>query len=162
MPDTLTTYLERTGNYEKQERITAKWQHTTKSEDCNGNVGSTIKLDPETNTLVFDDTYSDNLIPLYKLISAPVALYRLICMFFEPPLTNNDYKMVWHYNLIHKESKTWITLSEWKGAFGIRMQHVDYRKLPEVFRADLLELISHLISEECAHPYDNLVAGSVA
>ena len=38
----------------------------------------------------------------------------------------------------------------------------EHTKLPKEFKDDLIELMNYLVSNECAHPYDNLVAGGVA
>ena len=56
-----------------------------------------------------------------------------------------------------------ISFSEWKGqqGFGYLIE-TDSKKVNSELKTDLIELMNYLISNECAHPYDNLVAGSVA
>jgi len=64
--------------------------------------------------------------------------------------------------LLHKSSGKGISFSEWKGAAGFWLPDTDSAKVNKELKADLIELMNYLISEKCAHPYDNLVAGSVA
>lgn len=165
---------ERTGNYEKQEAIISKWEYSEKGIEGNGNINSETFFDTEKQKIVFlsyEDKAKLNLpyeeefkrfIGLYRVISSPLALYRLVSLFFMPPVTANDYKMIWNYTIIHKPTGKAVNFSEWKGAFGFWLPDYTHRKLSPKFKSDLTELITHLISNEIAHPYDNLVSGSVA
>lgn len=156
--------VERLGNYEKQKAIVSKWEFTKKRNNGCGNVNSSIYLDPRSKKIRYEDSgyRNDSLVPMYKLISPALAMYRLVCMFFQAPICYDGYKTVWEYNLIHIESNEQISLSEWKGAFGVRTRFSSYKEVPESLTKDLFDLIGHLISDECAHPYDELTAGSVA
>lgn len=157
-------YVEdRTGNYAKQTAIAEKWSVVKQRQDGNGNVSSTIYFDPKDGFKF--KKYEDRLdsdIPLYRLISPALAMYRLVCIFFETPKCYDGYKMVWEYNLKHKETGIGVSLSEWKGAFGIWTTHYSFTEVSGGLRDDIFELLGHLVSKECAHPYDGLVAGSVA
>jgi hypothetical protein len=102
---------------------------------------------------------------LYEAIPSALLLYRLICTFGPVKLDcegNEGYKMVWYYVLNHKPTNTKIAFSEWKGASGFHTTFHTYKQMPEELRNDLLALIEYLLSDECAHPYDGLTAGSVA
>lgn len=155
---------ERTGNYEKQTAIVDKWEYTKEWKGGNGNINHQIYFREKDGLFFSEESLwrDDNVLSTYKLISPALAMYRLVCMFFEAPICADGYKMVWHYNLKHKSTGVTISFSEWKGAFGVWLEETSYKKLPHFLKEDLLEILGHLISDECAHPYDNLVAGSVA
>jgi hypothetical protein len=166
---------ERTGNYNKQESIIDKWEYSKGGIDnSNGNINSETSFDIERQEIVFisydekkklnlshDDEFK-RFIGLYRVISSPLALYRLISLFFEAPKTRNYYKFIWQYTITHKGTGKKVTFSEWKGAFGFWLPEYTHTQLPSKFKKDLKELITHLISNEIAHPYDELVSGSVA
>ena len=156
---------DRTGNYELRDKIAEKWANLDSFIDGNGNCNHQCYFDTEKQTFVFSSNpmYNDDrYIATYRLISPALLLYRLIATFFAAPKCEDNYKMIWHYNLTHKETGKQISFSEWKGAAGFWVSDYEHTKLPTQFKADLIELMNYLVGNECAHPYDNLVAGSVA
>jgi hypothetical protein len=156
---------ERTGNYELRNKIAAKWENLNHFVDGNGNCNSSFYFDVAKQTFVFsnDRLYNDNgFIPMYRMMSPALLLYRLIATFFGSPKCEDGYKMIWHYNLTHKLTGKAISFSEWKGAIGFWIPDYTHEKLNKEFKKDLVELMNYLVSNECVHPYDNLVAGSVA
>ena len=156
---------ERTGNYEVRDKIAAKWaNYHTRVDGC-GNVHHEFYFDTEKQTFIFSGNglHGDyRYLSTYQIISPALLLYRLIATFFGSPKCEDGHKSIWEYNLIHKATNKSISFSEWKGAAGFWLPETSYKKVDAEFRADLIELMNYLISNECAHPYDNLVAGSVA
>lgn len=156
---------DRTGNYARRDKIAAKWKNLDSFVDGNGNCHSQFYFDTKEQTFVFNTEYKhndDRYIAPYRVISPALLLYRLIATFFASPKCEDGYKMIWHYNLTHKETGKQVSFSEWKGAIGFWVSDYAHTELNPKFKADLIELMNYLISNECAHPYDNLVAGSVA
>ena len=157
---------ERTGNYELRDKIASKWDNSKYRTDGNGNVHHNFCFDISKQTFCFSEngyTYNDgNYMYMHRIISPALLLYRLIATFFASPVCEDGYKLIWEYNLIHKKSGVQISFSEWKGAVGFWLAETDYRKLSADLQSDLIDLMNYLISNECAHPYDGLVAGSVA
>lgn len=156
---------ERTGNYELRDKIATKWANYDKRVDGCGNVNHDFYFDTVKQTFLFDSNpkHGDTrYISIYRIISPALLLYRLISTFFGNPKCEDGYKSIWEYNLLHKSSGRSISFSEWKGAAGFWLPETDSKKVNSELKADLIELMNYLISNECAHPYDNLVAGSVA
>lgn len=156
---------ERTGNYERRDEILKKWQFSNGEVSGCGNVNNQFYFDIKNQSFTFSDKslYMDeSYIPMYRIMSPALLLYRLISTFFGSPKCCDGYKTIWEYTVKHTESGKQMNFSEWKGAIGFWLPEHTYTKLSEQFRSDLIELMNYLISNECAHPYDNLVAGSVA
>jgi len=156
---------ERTGDYELRDKIATKWENSIKHENGSGNVGHEFYFDVNKQSFVFVEypaNKEDNYIAMYRIMSPALLLYRLIATFFGTPKCEDDYKMIWRYNIIHKATGKLISFLEWKGAIGFWLPDYDHKKLNAEFKNDLIELMNYLVSDKCAHPYDNLVAGSVA
>ncbi len=158
---------DRTGNYDLRDKIAAKWQNTDDEFSGCGNVHSMFYFDTKKQTFFFSKDYISHekvseFIPLYKVMSPALFLYRIIATFFGTPKCADSYKSIWGYDLIHKASGKGINFSEWKGAIGFWLPEPSHKVLTAEFKADIIELMNYLASNECAHPYDNLVAGSVA
>jgi len=155
---------ERTGNYERRDKVASKWENTKESVNGCGNVAYEFNFDVSKQSFVFGERqYGDeNLIPFHQMMSPALFLYRIIATFFGSPKCGDNYKIIWEYTIKHKESGKVLQLSEWKGAIGFWLPETDHTKITKAFKADIIELMNYLCSNECAHPYDNLVAGSVA
>jgi hypothetical protein len=103
---------------------------------------------------------------LYQIISSALAMYRLACL-FEGKIYiygQEKYKFVWEMFLKHNSGEI-ITISEWKGAFGIRSRYGSIKVDTEYWNwiiDDVIKLLNVIISPECPHPYDGLIAGGVA
>jgi hypothetical protein len=144
----------------------------------NGNVDSQMTINNKTRKLSFGDAPSFLSVPpeeyqkferentrLWKALPASLALYRTICMFNNPVVEcegNNGYKVPWTMHLLHTESNTVIAMREWKGGFGIGLPHYEHTKMPLSLKRDLTLLVETLVSDRSPHPYDGVVAGSVA
>lgn len=176
--------IDRNANYERREQMEAAFEPDPAQNfpDSSGNVAHELGIVKDTLKCQFH-TYDDdppfpsmderikNIIErkktyasLHEAIPSALLLYRLICTFGPVKLDcegNKGYKMVWYYVLNHKPTNTKIAFSEWKGAAGFHTTFSTYKKMPEELRKDLLALIEYLLSDECAHPYDGLTAGSV-
>jgi hypothetical protein len=156
---------DRTGNYELRDKIASKWEYSHKDGAGCGNVNHQFYFDTSKQKFIFSDDRlynDDSFIPMYRLMSPALLLYRLIATFFGNPVCGDNYKSIWDYNIIHKHSGKLLNFSEHKGAIGFRLPESSYTELHFQFKTDLIELMTYLASNECAHPYDNLVAGSVA
>ena len=98
----------------------------------------------------------------YEIISSANLLYRLCCLFRKLPVDiegPSGYKLVWTAYVKHKASGKVFGFSEWKGATTYRMPTM---KLEDEWVDDWIELLDLLCSDHCPHPYDGLVAGSIA
>lgn len=156
---------ERTGDYKLRDAISSKWEYTALRLEGNGNCNSQFSFDIKNNTFLFQDKSSYDLssfIPMYRIMSPALLLYRLICTFFNAPICYDGYKTVWEYNLTHKQTGKNVSFSEWKGAIGFWVADYTHTELSKEFKADLIELMNYIVSDKCAHPYDELVSGSVA
>lgn len=158
---------DRTGNYERRDKLNDKWEFF-KGEmpsGYSGNVHSQFYFDTQKQEFLFSDERlynDDNFIPMYRLMSPALFLYRLLATFFGSVHCADNYKSIWEYNIIHKHTGKVLSFSEHKGAIGFWLPEYSYTQLHHQFKNDLIELMAYLASNECAHPYDNLVAGSVA
>ena len=55
-----------------------------------------------------------------------------------------------------------LGFSEWKGSPLLRISPETVADAPAEFKRDMLELLDILCDPECPHPYDGVVAGSIA
>lgn len=157
---------ERKGNYDLRDKTSSKWQQIeigTMNLFC-GNICAQTYFDTKESKFKFGEyEYKNkNHYLVSQTIPSSLALYRLICTFFAAPIVEDNYKTVWAYPLQHKTSGEIVLFSEFKGAFNFQMKQTSIDKLPYILGSDLLELLNYLASEQCAHPYDELTAGSVA
>jgi hypothetical protein len=100
-----------------------------------------------------------------SVISSSLALYRLMCLFKYPPVMpppQEIYKTLWQYPLKHRATGNYLTLLEYKAGFTINTYFHDAKDVPEEFAKDMLDLLDFLISDQVAHPYDGVLAGTVA
>lgn len=165
---------ERNANYERRKAIEVLFEPDPEQNfpNSSGNVSHELVIDPQTLKSKFLKTGIEGLrertekyASLYQAIPSALLLYRLICTFGPVKLNcngNEGYKMVWHYSLTHKNTNTPIVFSEWKGSSGFHMAFHTFTDMPEEVQKDICTLVDYLLSNECGHPYDGLVAGSVA
>lgn len=166
---------ERNANYERRKAIEELFEPDPEQNfpNANGNVSHELVIDPETlkskflkaNGLEGLQERIQKYASLYQAIPAALLLYRLICTFGPVKLHcegNEGYKMVWYYALKHKKTNTPIVFDEWKGSSGFHTSFHTFTEMPEELQKDICTLVDYLLSDECGHPYDGLVAGSVA
>lgn len=167
---------ERNANYEKRKVIEELFEPDPEQNfpnGANGNVSFELNIDRNTLKSEFKKTGDlENLAvrlkksaQLYEAIPAALLLYRLICTFGPVKLHcegNEGYKMVWYYALKHKKTNTPIVFDEWKGSSGFHTSFHTFTEMSEELQKDICTLVDYLLSDECGHPYDGLVAGSVA
>lgn len=154
---------ERCGEEKMNKEITDKWQFTKEDDNGCGNVNSDCSFDIENGKVIWDDTNFSKRVGLTNLISSPLLLYRLICLFSEAPEVPSDpYKSIWWYHIKHKKSKKVLGFGEWKGASGFWLPETSHTKLNVDFKKDLEELLLFIISDQIAHPYDGCTAGQIA
>lgn len=158
---------ERDADYKKQAKIQEKWEFyacNIESGFC-GNVASDIKFSPKTKRASKSSRkhFDFDTISFYEAISSALLMYRLACTFQGVMRVNSEgYKCVWDFNIRHKETGEIISFGEHKGGSSFWTPYYSFDKVPKELQKDLLELLTYLVSDTCAHPYDGLVAGSVA
>lgn len=163
-------YLEdRNADYAKAKTVIEKWEFSKKELGGCGNLCSEILFDPKTKEARFE-TKKDKDAPLgkslkqisiYKAIPSALLMYRLACT-FKGTFTSEGqegYKVTWQFTIKHKATGKFLTFGEWKGG---SLFWTDWFEPEDPIRKDLLEILTYLVSDTCAHPYDGLVAGSVA
>lgn len=175
---------ERNANYERRKAIEELFEPDPEQNfpnGANGNVSYELVIDLETlkskflkangleglqkSRLVIQEIGIQQYASLYQAIPAALLLYRLICTFGPVKLQcagNEGYKMVWYYALKHKKTNTPIVFDEWKGSSGFHTSFYTFTEMSEELQKDICTLVDYLLSDECGHPYDGLVAGSVA
>ncbi len=102
---------------------------------------------------------SSTYMPMYEVISSPMLLYRLRCLFPSCAVEEVDaYKAVWDVSLQHKRTHCQAAFGEHKGAVRV----CGDASMDKAATQDLLDLVALLCSDRCPHPYDGTVAGCVA
>lgn len=135
--------------------------------DCNGNLAAHITFNKKTKVAKFNKDWAssdDKYAAMYEAIPSALALYRL-CAFDAVEVQAHGpegYKCVWSTALIHAQSGRIVFFGEHKGAFSFWTRVPEVEIKDKAFIKDLLSLLTYLVSDTCAHPYDGLVAGSVA
>lgn len=102
---------------------------------------------------------------LYKAMSAALLLYRTICVIKSPHVFTDGadgYKVPWKIYLYHNKTKKILCISEWKGAISFRTEFHSMNEVPDEFLKDMLLFMDTVFGDNSPHPYDSLVAGSVA
>lgn len=135
----------------------------------NGNVKSDLRVDRKTGECSFGereftDAYEEKYASFYEAIPSALLMYRLACL-FEGSIEaagQEGYKVVWSMALKHEPSGEFLTFGEWKGGALFWTKFMSHEKLPKGFKKDTLALLEALLSKQCPHPYDGLVAGGVA
>lgn len=166
--------LEREADYEKRNDIVEKWEFLDVPPFGNGNLSMHL-LWSDGRQARWEEGFDRNWETdhsLSQVISSALLLYRCAATFDTTIKTwgQKGYKAVWHLNLLHKPTGQRVGLGEHKGAAGFWTVHsslevVDNGQkeaIPQTFLDDIKELLEYLVSDVCAHPYDGLVAGSVA
>ena len=161
--------------YERVSRVTSAWEPATPQEVRSHDMSSVLNMRTGQAQLVFDSTteqasysgpqqYSNysNLLAYQSVISSPLLLYRLCCLFtvqidVEGP---EGYKVVWSIYLKHKASGIFVGFTEWKGSAAYLASK--FPPTGTAFDEDWLALLNLLLDPCCPHPYDGTVAGSIA
>lgn len=162
---------ERKGDYSLLHKIkNFKWVKGDLS-GC-GNICEELKVNKRSHKPSFGrkrfmdpgyDKEGEKYVAFYQAIPSCLLLYRLGCLFkgkpnFEGP---SGYKVTWSFSLKHKSG--WVlTFGEWKGGALFWLDENNSEELPKDFKKDVLDLLEVLLHKNCPHPYDELVAGSVA
>jgi len=162
--------------YKRVSRVTSAWEPATPQDVRSHDMSSVSNMRPGQTQLVFSSTtgqasyqsgppqYSNysNLLAYQSVISSPLLLYRLCCLFdaqvdVEGP---EGYKSVWSIYLKHTASGIFVGFSEWKGSALYRASK--FPPTGTTFDEDWLALLNLLLDPCCPHPYDGTVAGSAA
>lgn len=163
-PDPVTS---RTGDYKIRDFIRNQWEGLSEHDNFRTNMGLSTHFvlsdNHQDGMRINDEKYNNSPIFFY-CISSPLLLYRSTCTFPNYVQIREEYKQVWTCPMKHKKTGYAILLSEWKGTpyCGIDSRLKELENLPKEFADDIVQLLSYLLSDQCAHPYDNLVAGTQA
>ena len=160
---------DRNGDYQTLEMLQQKFKPSNEGlrNGFNGNIAAHFKVNRKTKKVSMADQWTcsdDKFASLHQAIPSALALYRL-CAFGENTIRafgQDGYKCVWQYAVEHIESKTLIVFGEHKGAFSFWLQKSSKDELSKELIRDLEQFITYICSDKFAHPYDGLVAGSVA
>lgn len=166
----------RAGDDKAGERMRKLFVPATKEEYQNtdqcGNLKSTIYFDVARKRVVtlkkwlgFDQMEKRGCVLLSQSMSSAMWLYRGICLFPNPIVLcegSNGYKYPWALPLKHVETGELLVLCEWKGAFSLHSRFHGVEQAPKNFMRDVRRLLNLMLSNKCPHPYDQVVAGSVA
>ena len=159
-------------SYDRVAKQVSKWTPISKAEARRlapegliGNVRPNYDKAKGKFVFISDNTNWIKFPTISAVMSSALFLYRLLCLFetevqVEP--INDRYKCIWWITLKHKESGELLQFGEWKGAAGTWTRFHCLEDLPETFKRDYVLLLNELCSKDCPHPYDGLVAGSVA
>jgi hypothetical protein len=153
----------RNGNYERHNQISNKWAPSDNEVDLHGNLAMHFRLNAETLEVSFTKDYNRDIFICQSIPSA-LLLYRLLCSFECKVKTAGPegYKSVWSVQLLHKSTHEYLEFGDHKGGLTFWTRFIDAKSAPNEFIEDLKELMNYLYSDECAHPYDGVTAGSVA
>lgn len=150
--------------YDRVYKEANKWEFVEPPE-----IGMCGNVRPSYNTIANEFTFEgsqfdENRIGMYNVISSALLLYRLMCIFEcnVKSAGREGYKCMWWITLKHKETGEFLQFGEWKGAAGIWTKFHSKDELPKEYKRDVILLLNELCSQDCPHPYDGCVAGSVA
>lgn len=172
---------ERTADYELLKKIKGKFKPIStaqyyKNGGGNGNLCSDFYINAKTKktkmasykqmqklrtkSFEYKNKKGELLVKFQEAISSAMLMYRLACLFPGKITTDGQegYKFVWSMHFKHVETGEVIGFGEWKGGALFWTQTTSNKELIR----DLKTLIEILISDNCPHPYDGLVAGRVA
>ena len=161
--------VKREADYSLLKKI-KNFKFINKCADGNGNVCSELQVNIKSKKpkfvgyMSFNHPEYKNYIGFYQAIPSCLLLYRLACLFEGQAKFGGQegYKVTWEFSLKHKPTGEIITFGYWKGGALFWTQHSSYTELDKSLQKDLLDLLSVLLNKNCPHPYDGLVAGSVA
>ncbi len=131
-----------------------------------GNFASGLAYDVAAGVVVRRKDYSlpPGTVGVYQAISSALMLYRLACVF--KPIVQfkgrEAYKCTWSAAFRNKALGIDILFYEWKGALTIGLRLTGSGQFSEAQYAAALDLINLLLAPNLTHPYDGVVAGSVA
>jgi len=159
----------RNADYDMAKTITDKWEFAKEDFDGHGNLCSDVMFDPRTKKAKFKTKKEQNCsvdemfkqVGFWRAIPAALLAYRLACT-FEGAIKaygQEGYKVTWDFPLKHKATGELIKFGEWKGG---ALFWTNGDEVKGAHKKDMLELLTYLVSDTCAHPYDGVVAGSVA
>lgn len=132
--------------------------------DTNGNLNTFFQFNENRKIeLKKDWTFNPDYYGFYQAIPSALLLYRLGCVFDgEVHFDREGYKAIWDFPLKHIKTGELVIFGEHKGGSSFWTRWVNVKDVPKEFLKDLKELIEYLVSDEVSHPYDGVVAGSVA
>ena len=90
-------------------------------------------------------------------ISSQLLYYRLTIVFGMAPMGDLDgYKVAWEVRLKHNDGGSVLSFMDYKGSSTVSFEGTTDAS------EDALRLLNYLISSDCLHTYDGIVAGTIA
>lgn len=132
--------------------------------DTNGNLAMFFQFTKDRKVELQKDFATNfELYGFYQTIPSALLLYRLGCVFDgEVHFDREGYKCIWEFPLKHIKTEEVVIFGEHKAGSSFWTRFVNVKDVPKEFLKDLKELIEYLVSDEVSHPYDGVVAGSIA
>ncbi len=161
--------MERQADYNQSKLVSELFEAVPKDFDGgHGNLCGQLVVNRKSKKSKFTKDYSkacedERCSGFYSALPSALLMYRLACLFQGniKACGQDGYKFTWQFALKHKKSGQIICFGEWKGG-SLFWTQFNLSDVPNDFKADILKLIDVLVSDTCPHPYDGLVAGSVA
>ena len=153
----------------KSREIASKWKPCLNQPENYGyDIQNGLVFDVEFKKFLYlpiEETFNPKrYLKIWQTISSAMALYCLGSLYHVNVQLNgpDGFKNVWKIPLEHKESSFVVIFGDSKGAFTIYSKLSSHEDVPESAKRDLLELLNILANGKCPHPYDRVIAGSVA
>lgn len=159
--------MARDADYKTLNDLKSKFSAIPFTEDWSGdgNLAQHVSFSPKGKAKLNKDWLKkEGDVYLFEAIPSALALYRL-CAFDSVQVTaygQDAYKVIWTTALCHTPSGRVVYFGEHKGAFSFWTTNYTEDIKDKAFTKDLLAFLTYLVSQRFAHPYDGLVAGSVA
>jgi hypothetical protein len=166
-------YHKRAKDNNQQTEILKKWIPLNGEQNMGGNINFHLRFDRDEKAFVFIDRdkmydqsikYPHDKYELFcNTISSALVLYRCVCLGFTPQIMTSDgYKTIWSVPIEHIASKHCLVFQDFKAGVDINTRAHKPEQMPDDFRADVLEILTFIVSDNVTHPYDLTIAGSVA
>jgi hypothetical protein len=160
------SHSERNADYKMANLAESLFEYSEGWDGGRGNLCSHIIFNSKTKKAKFVKEYwprKESETSFCQAIPSALLMYRLSCLFPGQIKTfgREAYKFVWQFNLKHRATGEMVCFGEWKGG-ALFWTNFDYSNCPPLFKNDLEKLLTILVSDNCPHPYDGLVAGGVA
>ncbi|MEN9612254.1 MAG: hypothetical protein RLZZ628_3068 [Bacteroidota bacterium] len=148
-----------------QTHISLKWEYVPQAVRLHGNLSLYLQYNLEKKAFewVENPQFRLDTTFVFEVMSAALVVYRLMCLFLEPPRISKDaYKTLWEYPLKHVATGNTFILLDYKASLSLSTKFSHCSEMPPDFAKDVLELLNFLVSNQVTHPYDGVLAGTVA
>lgn len=156
--------------YERRDKIVSKWTPIAKvAEETCGNIKSLFLVQDDGKLARCDPNqgFDFDAPSISDIMSSALWLYRIACSFDVRPVIAGPegYKVAWQVTFKHNATGQILTLYDYKGGFSFGSTYGTMARTEHpnpAFLDDVMDLLNYLSGDDCVHPYDGVVAGSVA